>query len=161
MPVTAYLGLGSNVGDRELNLLRAVAEIGKIPATRITGLSSFYETEPVGPEQDDFVNAVAQVETELTPHDLLDALQQIETRMFGRTRDVRWGPRRMDLDLLLYDDDVLEDETLTLPHPRLHERGFVLVPLAELAPRVVHPVFKASAAELLEKLQDPHRVRKV
>lgn len=161
MPATAFLGIGSNVGDRELNLLRAVGEIGKIPATRITALSSFYETEPVGPAQDDFYNAVVRVETDLTAHDLLDACQQIEINVFGRKREVHWGPRRMDLDLLLYENEVVEDAELTLPHPRMHERRFVLAPLAEIAPDIVHPVLRLTAAELLARLPEAQKIRKV
>lgn len=158
----AYIALGSNMGDRDLNLLRAVAEIGRIPGTRITALSSFYDTEPVGGvEQENFLNAVARIETVLFPHELLEELQRIETAIFGRTRDVRWGPRTMDLDLLLYNDTVQESDTLTIPHPRLHQRRFVLEPLTEIAPDLVHPRLGATIDKLLKKLPVGERVTKL
>jgi 2-amino-4-hydroxy-6-hydroxymethyldihydropteridine diphosphokinase len=149
----AYIGLGSNLGDRELNLLRAVAEIGKLPRSRVTGLSPFYETSPVGvTDQPAFFNAVLSLSTALTPHDLLSGLQRIENEVFKRTREVRWGPRTIDLDLLLYGSEVIEGEELTIPHPRLAERRFVLQPLCMLAPDLKHPVLGSSMIELLAVL---------
>ena len=123
MEPDVFIALGSNQGDRELNLLRAVAEIGKIPGSRITAMSGFYDTDPVGPvPQGNFLNAVLHLETELTPPQLLGELHRIETEVFNRKRTIHWGPRTMDLDILLYGTLVVADENLTIPHPRLAER---------------------------------------
>lgn len=133
-PVIAYLGLGTNLGDREANLSRALELLAATPGVRVRRASAIYETEPVGPrEQPRFLNQVVEVETELAPRALLARLLRIEAAL-GRARRERWGPRTMDMDILLYDDLVLETPGLTLPHPRLTERAFALVPLAELAP---------------------------
>jgi len=158
----AYIALGSNMGDRELNLLRAVAEIGKLPDCKVTGLSSFYETSPVGvTEQPAFYNAVLRLHTSLPPHELLDRLLRIETEIFGRTRTVHWGPRRMDLDLLLYGETTIADNRLTVPHPRMCERRFVLQPLSELAPELLHPLVGQSIAALLGALHSDETVTRI
>jgi 2-amino-4-hydroxy-6-hydroxymethyldihydropteridine diphosphokinase len=155
----AYIALGSNLGDRELNLLRAVAEIGKLPESRVTGVSPFYETSPVGVRvQPAFFNAVLRLSTNRTPHELLHCLQRIETEVFARTRPVRWGPRMMDLDLLLYGSQVITGDELTIPHPRMTERRFVLQPLCVLAPDLIHPVLGRSIADLLAALPETETV---
>jgi 2-amino-4-hydroxy-6-hydroxymethyldihydropteridine diphosphokinase len=126
----AFIGLGSNVGDRLGYLRRAVSALRALGEVRV---SSVYETDPVGPPQDPFLNAVASLETVLAPHDLLVALKKIEADL-GRIPRERWGPREIDLDLLLYGDETIDAPDLTVPHPEMTKRGFVLVPLVELAP---------------------------
>lgn len=130
MTAPAAIGLGSNVGDRETHLREAVGRLRSLGQVILT--SSLYETAPVGgPEQSRYLNAVATLSTELDPRSLLRGLHQIEA-LAGRTREVRWGPRTLDLDLLVYDAIRIQTTDLTIPHPRAHERAFVLVPLAEV-----------------------------
>ncbi|WP_338042757.1 2-amino-4-hydroxy-6-hydroxymethyldihydropteridine diphosphokinase [Oryzomonas sagensis] len=158
----AYIALGSNMGDRELNLLRAVAEVGKLPGCRVTGLSAFYETSPVGGiDQPSFYNGVLRLATELSPRELLERLLHIESEVFGRVRTVQWGPRPMDLDLLLYGSMIVEEEGLIVPHPRMAERRFVLEPLCNLAPGLVHPVLGQTVAHLLKTLRSDESVTKL
>lgn len=150
----AYVSIGSNLGDRAGNLVLAVR--GMMEASLcVTRLSSVYETDPVGAvEQPKFLNMVAEIGNPLpAPEQVLARLLRIEFAL-GRTREVKDGPRTIDLDLLLYGDIKSDTEFLKLPHPCLHERKFVLVPLVEIAPRLVHPVSKKSAVELLESLED-------
>jgi len=136
---TAYVALGANLGNLKATVLAAFAALANLPESRVARCSSLYRTAPVGIlSQPDFVNAVAVLETTLPPEALLDALLDIEAR-FGRVRRERNGPRTLDLDLLLYDDIELDLPRLTLPHPRLHLRAFVLLPLAEVAPDLVIP----------------------
>jgi 2-amino-4-hydroxy-6-hydroxymethyldihydropteridine diphosphokinase len=130
----AYVGLGANLGDREQTIRAAVAELPDVVA-----VSPLRETDPVGvTDQPRFLNGVAALETELAPRELLDVLLAVERRL-GRERRERWGPRTIDLDLLLYGDAVIDEDGLKIPHPRLHERRFVLEPLADLAPQLVVP----------------------
>lgn len=158
-PALAYLGLGSNVGDRRRHLAQAIEQLGALPGTRVVGRSEIRDTQPVGPiEQGCFLNAVVAIETGLSPRGLLDALHEIE-RACGRDRgrETRWGPRTLDLDILLYADVVMHEPGLTVPHPRLHERLFVLEPLAEIAPELVVPETHRTARELLEALRATHQ----
>ena len=149
MPIT-YLGLGSNLADRLANLQAALAALP--PAITILAASPVYETAPWGyRDQPAFLNQVVQASTALDPHALLAHLKAIES-LLGRTPTFRYGPRLIDLDILLYDDLVLESTDLSIPHPRLHERAFVLVPLADLAPDLLHPLLHQPIHHLLASI---------
>ena len=151
---TAYIALGTNMGDREAYLGLALEEIENAHGCSVVSVSSFINTTPYGVvEQDDFLNACAEVETLLTPHELLSLLQEIENKA-GRERSVKWGPRTLDLDILLYDDDIISDSVLRVPHPEMHKRGFVLLSLCEIAPYKIHPVLMKTAEDLLDSLGD-------
>lgn len=132
MGASAYLGLGTNLGDRLGNLGRAVEGLAAQPGVRVVRSSRVYETDPLGgPSQPEYLNAVVEVETDLTPLELLEACRRVEADL-GRVRVERWGPRTIDVDVLTYGDETIDQPDLVVPHPRMHERAFVLVPLAEL-----------------------------
>lgn len=153
---TAYISLGSNLGDKADNLLAAMKRLNETPGVEIAKISQFFRTEPVGgPEgQEKYFNAAAVLETTLSPRELLAELQRIE-RKLGRSRgnEPRWGPRTCDLDILLFDDETIETEDLTIPHPRMHERLFVLRPLASIAPDAMHPKLRRTVVQMLAEAE--------
>ncbi|MBI5811719.1 MAG: 2-amino-4-hydroxy-6-hydroxymethyldihydropteridine diphosphokinase [Meiothermus silvanus] len=160
-----YIALGSNLGDRAGYLLLALSRLSSLPQTRLSRLSQVYQTDPVGPPvkshsdpamagtqgQGPYLNMVAEIESGLEPQSLLQALLEIE-KSLGRERTVRWGARTLDLDLLLYGEWVADIPQLTLPHPRLHERAFVLAPLCDLIPEARHPNLGMTYRQLLERV---------
>jgi 2-amino-4-hydroxy-6-hydroxymethyldihydropteridine diphosphokinase len=148
----AFIGLGSNLGDREANIRQALQHLEQLPETTIVRGSSLYDTEPVGvPDQPNFLNGVVQIETHLAPRQLLWNLMLIERRL-GRVRTQHWGPRVIDLDLLLYGDEVVDEEDLQVPHPLMTQRSFVMVPLVEIEPLLVHPVTNQTMLSILQRL---------
>jgi len=155
----AYIGIGSNLGDRRANTLEAVDRIGKLPGTRVVRASSLYESEPLGDAKTWFVNSVIELESEMSAEMLLKKLKAIEQAM-GRKRvkGKRWGSRVIDLDILLCEGEVVEKRSLKVPHPEMHKRRFVLMPLAELAPHVVHPQLGLTVSALLATVKDSKRV---
>lgn len=136
---TVFIGLGSNLDSPKQHITTAIESIGEIQSTHVTKVSSLYKSKPVGPQdQGDYVNAVVELETELTPLDLLDNLQTIENE-HGRVRNERWGPRTLDLDILMYGEEIIQNDRLTIPHVEMINRCFVLVPLAEIIPDIHIP----------------------
>jgi len=154
-----YIGIGSNLGDRKANALEAVARVQQLPGTRVVRASSLYESEPLGDAKTWFVNSVIEIETELPSEQLLKKLKAIEEAM-GRkkVKGKRWGSRIIDLDILLSDSEVIDKRTLKVPHVEMHKRRFVLLPLAELAPHVVHPKLGQTVSALLANVKDDKKV---
>ncbi|MEX0829302.1 MAG: 2-amino-4-hydroxy-6-hydroxymethyldihydropteridine diphosphokinase [Nitrospirales bacterium] len=161
---TIFIGFGSNLGDRQELCDRAIALLKLLPQSQVTDVSSYYETEPVDHDgtlgENWFYNGVVRLETALSPARLLDILQETE-RGLGREETDRHGPRTMDFDILMFGQQHIDQPGLTVPHPRLHQRRFVLEPLVEIDPNYRHPTLHRSMKELLESLQDPSRVNKL
>jgi 2-amino-4-hydroxy-6-hydroxymethyldihydropteridine diphosphokinase len=152
--IIAFIGIGSNLEDPTAQCREAFRRLDSIPGIRVLRRSSLYRTAPVGPEnQPFFINAVAEIRTDLPPRKLFEALKEIEGKM-GRSEGPRWGPRVIDLDILLYGQQVVVEEGLIIPHPEMHRRRFVLEPLGELASYMVHPGFGISIRGLLDRMTD-------
>ncbi len=157
---TAFISLGSNIGDRRKNIEQAIKLLEGTPDIKVSKKSSLYLTEPIGyVGQDSFFNSVIEVDTGLSPDDLLHRCQAVEDKM-GRVRTMLWGPRIIDLDIILYNGEIVEDDELIIPHPLMHNRRFVLIPLVEIAPDVKHPKLNMTASELLLHIKDGHKVEK-
>jgi 2-amino-4-hydroxy-6-hydroxymethyldihydropteridine diphosphokinase len=156
-----YVALGSNLGDREAHIKKALAMLIETPHLNVRRISSFIENPAVGGPEDspDFLNAAVELTTSLSPHALMKRLLEIEREM-GRTRDKKWEPRPIDLDLLLFGDQIISDDTLIVPHPLMHERLFVIQPLAEIAPNVVHPTLEIPVSIILDNLAHARSVMK-
>lgn len=159
-PYTYWLSLGANIGDREHQLQRALTALARVPETAIQAISDVYETDPVGfLEQPPFLNLAVAISSALAPHPLLAAIAILE-RDLGRQRVVRFGPRTIDIDILLCGELIVDDQpTLIIPHPRMHERAFVLVPLAQIAPQAIHPVLGITVKELCDHVAGKEGVR--
>ena len=157
----AYIGIGSNTGDKVQECEKAIAEILKVDRHKLLAKSSFFKTQPIGYTlQDWFINGVIKIETDLEPLDFLRALKTIESQM-GRPETFRWGPRNIDLDILFFDDREMETGEIQIPHPHVHERQFVLIPLAEINRDLVHPCLKKTIGEILENLEEDQGVEKL
>ena len=155
-----YIGFGSNIGDRLVHIQNAIHALSKTEGIALQKISSVYKTDPIGYEaQAQFLNGVAAIQTSVPPLSLLHTLKDIETTI-GRQHRIRWGPREIDLDILIYGDLCFQTEKLVIPHPEMHHRRFVLAPLAEIALDLVHPVFQETVHTLLERLEDDKTVVK-
>tara|TARA_B100000686_G_C16750392_1_gene952111 strand:+ start:1513 stop:2010 length:498 start_codon:yes stop_codon:yes gene_type:complete len=161
MPETAYIGVGSNLKNPKIQCKEAIYKLDLLFGVSVKKRSSFYETEPMGSrDQNWFINAVVKIETSLSPSDLLEAMLEIETKM-GRIRKKKWGPRIIDLDLLFFGDRTIWQQELKIPHPELQNRIFVLVPLCEINPDILHPRLRKTSLQMLEELSPHSTIRKV
>lgn len=159
--VVCHIGIGSNLGDALQNCKDAIENISRLRSVGLIQSSSFYKTEPVGDiKQEYFVNTVIEIKTELPARELLQTLQKIEKQM-GRERGVKGGPRIIDLDIIFYGQEIIREKGLTIPHPEMHKRRFVLEPLNEIASYFIHPVFGVSVRGLKERLDDTKSVEKI
>lgn len=158
MAQQVYIGIGSNLGKKKENYLEALERISKLPKTRITKASSCYESEPLGDAKEWYVNAVIELDTELAPEALLTKCKNIERAMGRKKVRKRWGSRVIDLDILLYNNLKLDRRGFTIPHPEMQNRKFVLIPLSEIAPQVIHPVLGMTISQLLVNVKDGKRV---
>ena len=157
----AYIGIGSNLGNKLHQCEKAISEILKIDRHKLLARSSFFKTQPIGyTPQDWFVNGVVKIETDLEAPELLWELKRIESHL-GRTETFRWGPRTIDLDILFFDDIEIQTEELQIPHPRVQQRQFVLIPLAEIDRNLIHPVLKKTIQELLNDSKEDQGVEKI
>ncbi len=157
----AYIGIGSNLGDRVRQCEKAISEILRVDGNELLARSSFFRTEPLGyTSQPWFVNGVVKIATDLDPVSLFQSLKTIEG-LLGRTETFRWGPRSIDLDLLFFNQACIETPEIKIPHPRIHERKFVLVPLAEIDSNLLHPVFKKTVRDLLNEMKEPQGIEKL
>ena len=153
-----YIGIGSNVGNKRENFFEAVTRLAKLPDTRVLKESSLYESEPLGDAKEWYVNGAVEIETRLKPDMLLKKLKNIERSMGRKKVKKRWGARVIDLDIVLYDSAVVKKKTLRIPHPEMCTRKFVLLPLSEIAPQVVHPELGVTISELLIKIKDDKKI---
>ena len=159
--ITAYIGIGSNLGTPGINCTKAIEKISSTKGIKIISKSPFYQTEPIGGVQQGwFVNSAIKIETDLSPENLLSVLLNLELTM-GRTRKEKWGPRLIDLDLLFYGNLVLENKNLTLPHPEIQNRKFILIPMSEIAENLIHPTLKKTIKTLLQESSDVTIVKKI
>lgn len=157
---TVYVGLGSNIGNKVENCQKAIEKVQQNNKITIIKVSSLYKTEPIGyNNQDWFINCVLELHTLLIPDELLSIFKQIEKDL-KRVNNIKWGPRTIDLDLLLYNNLIINKSNLQIPHPQMHRRSFVLTPLSEIAPDIIHPIFSKTAMELLQNLKDEQKVEK-
>ncbi len=159
--IVCFLGIGSNMGNPASNCKDAVIRMSGIEGVSVLGVSSLYRTQPVGFEdQNWFANGVIEIRTSLKPRALMDVIQRVEEEM-GRIRVQKWGPRIIDIDIIMYGQAIIEEGGLVIPHPEFHKRRFVLVPLNEIAPCAIHPLFGISVKGLLDRLQDENKVERL
>ena len=156
-----YLGLGSNIGNRIENIKRAVRLIKADPHFKNVRVSHFYETLPVGPKQRDFINAVLAAATDMSPVELLSFAKDAERSLGRKKRKLKWGPREIDIDILFFNDIILNSPDLVIPHPAIQERRFVLIPFAEIEGNFKHPILKKSISEMLSECNGTERVEKI